>query len=133
MYDLVLLSKKKKILLRFLSCWCIVLTFSDFKSRHAFPVCMQVSEVSIRLYSLVHWEDPMEMGLGTPTSPSGSQRSSSTKEGALLYRTGTSYLGKELWKSCYLVLRYSSKGRFNLKYTLSQWLDLMSVLTHALC
>ncbi|XP_058266342.1 pleckstrin homology domain-containing family M member 2 isoform X1 [Hemibagrus wyckioides] len=64
----------------------------------------EVSEVSIRLYSLVHWEDPMDMGLGTPTSPSGSQRSSSTKEGALLYRTGTSYLGKELWKSCYLVL-----------------------------
>ncbi|MCI4387326.1 hypothetical protein PGIGA_G00072820 [Pangasianodon gigas] len=64
----------------------------------------EVSEVSIRLYSLVHWEDPMDVGLGTPTSPSGSGKSSSTKEGALLYRAGTSYLGKELWKSCYLVL-----------------------------
>lgn len=64
----------------------------------------EVSEVSIRLYSLVHWEDPMDMGLGTPTSPSGSGKSGSTKEGALLYRAGTSYLGKELWKSCYLVL-----------------------------
>ncbi|KAG7248232.1 hypothetical protein CRUP_007144 [Coryphaenoides rupestris] len=30
--------------------------------------------------------------------------SSSTKEGALLYRAGTTYLGKEQWKSCYLVL-----------------------------
>ncbi|KAF4078086.1 hypothetical protein AMELA_G00195430 [Ameiurus melas] len=64
----------------------------------------EVSEVSIRLYSLVHWEDPMDAGLGTPTSPSGSGKSTSTKEGALLYRAGTSYLGKELWKSCYLVL-----------------------------
>ncbi|XP_047663195.1 pleckstrin homology domain-containing family M member 2 isoform X3 [Tachysurus fulvidraco] len=64
----------------------------------------EVSEVSIRLYSLVHWEDPMDMGLGSLTSPSGLEKSSSTKEGALLYRTGTSYLGKELWKSCYLVL-----------------------------
>ncbi|GAA6107247.1 pleckstrin homology domain-containing family M member 2 isoform X1 [Tachysurus ichikawai] len=64
----------------------------------------EVSEVSIRLYSLVHWEDPMDMGLGSLTSPSGLEKSSSTKEGALLYRTGTSYLGKELWKSCYLAL-----------------------------
>ncbi|XP_060794306.1 pleckstrin homology domain-containing family M member 2 isoform X3 [Neoarius graeffei] len=64
----------------------------------------EVSEVHIRLYSLVHWEDPMEVGVGTPSSPSGSGKSSSTKEGALLYRTGTSYLGKELWRSCYLVL-----------------------------
>ncbi|KAM9445342.1 pleckstrin homology domain-containing family M member 2 isoform 2-T2 [Clarias gariepinus] len=64
----------------------------------------EVSEVNIRLYSLVHWEDPMEVGLSTPTSPSGSGKSGSTKEGALLYRAGTSYLGKELWKSCYLVL-----------------------------
>ncbi|KAI5095679.1 pleckstrin-like domain-containing family M member 2 [Silurus meridionalis] len=64
----------------------------------------EVSEVSIRLYSLIHWEDPMDVGLGTPTSPSGSGKSSSTKEGPLLYRAGTSYLGKELWKSCYVVL-----------------------------
>lgn len=75
----------------------------------ALSVCEQVSEVNIRLYSLVHWEDPMEVGLSTPTSPSGSGKSGSTKEGALLYRAGTSYLGKELWKSCYLVLRYSSR------------------------
>ncbi|XP_072553097.1 pleckstrin homology domain-containing family M member 2 isoform X2 [Salminus brasiliensis] len=64
----------------------------------------EVSEVSIRLYSLVHWEDPMDLSLVSPTSPSGSGMSNSTKEGALLYRAGTSYLGKELWKSCYLVL-----------------------------
>ncbi|XP_017564517.1 pleckstrin homology domain-containing family M member 2 isoform X2 [Pygocentrus nattereri] len=64
----------------------------------------EVSEVSIRLYCLVHWEDPMDVALGSPTSASGSGISRSTKEGALLYRAGTSYLGKELWKSCYLVL-----------------------------
>lgn len=31
---------------------------------------------------------------------------SNTKEGTLQYRAGTTYLGKEQWKSCYLVLRY---------------------------
>lgn len=63
----------------------------------------QVSEVSIRLYSLVHWEDPLDMTQGcSPTLGV----SFSTKEGTLQYRSGTTYLGKELWKSCYLVLRY---------------------------
>ncbi|XP_038154433.1 pleckstrin homology domain-containing family M member 2 isoform X1 [Cyprinodon tularosa] len=64
----------------------------------------EVSEVCIELYSLVHWEDPMDMSMspqgGTPTSgvlPS-------TKEGTLQYRCGTTYLGKEQWKSCYVVL-----------------------------
>uniref|UniRef100_A0A3Q2T941 Pleckstrin homology domain-containing family M member 2 n=1 Tax=Fundulus heteroclitus TaxID=8078 RepID=A0A3Q2T941_FUNHE len=64
----------------------------------------EVSEVSIQLYSLVHWEDPMDMTVspqgGTPTSGVPS----STKEGPLLYRSGTRYLGKEMWKSCYVVL-----------------------------
>ncbi|XP_011619627.1 pleckstrin homology domain-containing family M member 2 isoform X3 [Takifugu rubripes] len=63
----------------------------------------EVSEVSLRLYSLVHWEDPLDMMQGcSPTSGV----SFSTKEGTLQYRSGTTYLGKELWKSCYLVLRY---------------------------
>lgn len=39
---------------------------------------------------------------GTPTSGVPS----STKEGTILYMSGTTYLGKELWKTCYLVLRY---------------------------
>ncbi|CAG6021139.1 unnamed protein product [Menidia menidia] len=64
----------------------------------------EVSEVHIQLYSLVHWEDPMDMTLspqgGTPTSGAPA----STKEGILQYRSGTTYLGKEHWKSCYLVL-----------------------------
>ncbi|XP_029973828.1 pleckstrin homology domain-containing family M member 2 isoform X2 [Salarias fasciatus] len=63
----------------------------------------EVSEVSIQLYSLVHWEDPLDI----PSSPQGFSNYgilSSTKEGTLQYRAGTTYLGKELWKSCYLVL-----------------------------
>ncbi|XP_059383820.1 pleckstrin homology domain-containing family M member 2 isoform X2 [Carassius carassius] len=64
----------------------------------------ELSELSIRLYSLVHWEDPMDAVVASPTSPSGSRESSSAKEGALLYRAGSTYLGKEVWKSCYLVL-----------------------------
>uniref|UniRef100_A0A3Q2DLE3 Pleckstrin homology domain-containing family M member 2 n=1 Tax=Cyprinodon variegatus TaxID=28743 RepID=A0A3Q2DLE3_CYPVA len=64
----------------------------------------EVSEVCIELYSLVHWEDPMDMSMspqgGTPTSG----MPPSTKEGTLQYRCGTTYLGKEQWKSCYVVL-----------------------------
>ncbi|XP_055787749.1 pleckstrin homology domain-containing family M member 2 isoform X2 [Salvelinus fontinalis] len=67
----------------------------------------EVSQVLIRLYSLVHWEDPMDVTLATQTALVGAGDSSSTKEGPLLYRACTTYLGKELWKSCYLVL---SKG-----------------------
>ncbi|XP_051948166.1 pleckstrin homology domain-containing family M member 2-like isoform X5 [Xyrauchen texanus] len=67
----------------------------------------ELSEVGIRLYSLVHWEDPMDVSVASPTSPLGSRGSRSTKEGTVLYRAGSSYLGKEVWKSCYLVL---SKG-----------------------
>ncbi|XP_068454006.1 pleckstrin homology domain-containing family M member 2 isoform X2 [Clinocottus analis] len=67
----------------------------------------EVCEVSIQLYSLVHWEDPMDMTLSPLGGPPISGRPSSTKEGALQYRARSTYLGKELWKSCYLVL---SKG-----------------------
>uniref|UniRef100_A0A3B4Y067 Pleckstrin homology domain-containing family M member 2 n=1 Tax=Seriola lalandi dorsalis TaxID=1841481 RepID=A0A3B4Y067_SERLL len=64
----------------------------------------EVSEVSIQLYSLVHWEDPMDMTLSPQGGPPSSGAPFSTKEGILQYRSGTTYLGKELWKSCYLVL-----------------------------
>ncbi|KAJ8257711.1 hypothetical protein GJAV_G00188870 [Gymnothorax javanicus] len=64
----------------------------------------EVSEVCIRLYSLAHWEDPMDVSVSPRGGPSGSLDSSITKEGPLLYRAGSTYLGKELWKSCYLVL-----------------------------
>ncbi|XP_077464573.1 pleckstrin homology domain-containing family M member 2 isoform X1 [Stigmatopora argus] len=58
----------------------------------------EVSEVSIHLYSLVHWEDPMDASIPNLKS------TSNAKEGMLQYRAGSTYLGKELWKSCYLVL-----------------------------
>lgn len=64
----------------------------------------EVSEVSIKLYSLVHWEDPMDMTLSPQGGPPNLGGFSSTKEGSLQYRSGTTYLGKEQWKNCYLVL-----------------------------
>ncbi|XP_048839271.1 pleckstrin homology domain-containing family M member 2-like isoform X2 [Brienomyrus brachyistius] len=61
----------------------------------------EVSAVSIQLYALVHWEDPMDM---TVSSRADSCDHSDSKEGPLLYLAGTTYLGKEHWKSCYMVL-----------------------------
>ncbi|XP_072305569.1 pleckstrin homology domain-containing family M member 2 isoform X2 [Eucyclogobius newberryi] len=73
----------------------------------------EVAEVCMNLYSLVHWEDPLDTCLSPVLSPSskGSKGFSSIKEGTVQYRAGTTYLGKELWKSCYLVL---SKGVLHL-------------------
>nr|XP_057941435.1 pleckstrin homology domain-containing family M member 2 isoform X2 [Doryrhamphus excisus] len=64
----------------------------------------EVSEVSIHLYSLVHWEDPMDVILSPQGDTPNFKLPSSTKEGMVQYRAGSTYLGKELWKSCYLVL-----------------------------
>ncbi|KAJ8265026.1 hypothetical protein COCON_G00141250 [Conger conger] len=64
----------------------------------------EVSEVCIQLYSLAHWEDPLDVSVAPQAGLCGPSESGSTKEGPLLYRAGSSYLGKELWKSCYLVL-----------------------------
>ncbi|XP_062283015.1 pleckstrin homology domain-containing family M member 2 [Scomber scombrus] len=82
----------------------------------------EVYEVSIHLYSLVHWEDPMDMSLSPQGVPS-SRLSSSTKEGTVHYRAGNSYLGKELWKSCYLVL---SNG---ILYLYAEKIDVAPVLS----
>lgn len=63
--------------------------------------------MSILLYSLVHWEDPLDVSqVGSPVSGG----TCSTKEGSMQYRAGNTYLGKELWKSCYLVLRYGQSN-----------------------
>ncbi|KAJ8371018.1 hypothetical protein SKAU_G00110460 [Synaphobranchus kaupii] len=64
----------------------------------------EVSEVCIQLYSLAHWEDPMDVSVAPQAGLCGPSDSVSSKEGPLLYRAGTTYLGKEQWKSCYLVL-----------------------------
>ncbi|XP_040008203.1 pleckstrin homology domain-containing family M member 2 isoform X2 [Xiphias gladius] len=84
----------------------------------------EVSEVSIQLYSLVHWEDPMDMTLSPQGGPPSSGVPSNTKEGTMHFRSGTTYLGKELWKSCYLVL---SKGILNLYAERTDVIPLLSV------
>lgn len=48
----------------------------------------------------------MDMTLSPQGCPPNFGLTSSTKEGSLQYRAGTTYLGKELWKTCYLVLWY---------------------------
>ncbi|KAL6120007.1 plekhm2 [Pungitius sinensis] len=83
----------------------------------------EVCKVSIQLYSLVHWEDPMDMALSPQGGPPISGLPASTKEGALQYRAGSTYLGKELWKSCYLVL---SKG---ILYLYAERTDVTPVLS----
>uniref|UniRef100_A0A8C9WLS1 Pleckstrin homology domain-containing family M member 2 n=1 Tax=Scleropages formosus TaxID=113540 RepID=A0A8C9WLS1_SCLFO len=62
----------------------------------------EVSDVCILFYSLVHWEDPLDVTVEPHAAVAWS--SNGVKEGPLLYRAGTTYMGKELWKSCYLVL-----------------------------
>ncbi|MGH0132435.1 UNVERIFIED_CONTAM: hypothetical protein FKN15_049823 [Acipenser sinensis] len=64
----------------------------------------EVTEVSVQLYALVHWEDPMDVTVGHQGGPYMPGENTHTKEGVLHYKAGTSYLGKENWKSCYLVL-----------------------------
>ncbi|XP_061760750.1 pleckstrin homology domain-containing family M member 2 isoform X2 [Nerophis ophidion] len=64
----------------------------------------EVPEVSIHLYSLVHWEDPMDVALSPQGDAPHFKLPTSTKEGVVQYRAGSTYLGKELWRSCYLVL-----------------------------
>ncbi|XP_041129513.1 pleckstrin homology domain-containing family M member 2-like isoform X1 [Polyodon spathula] len=64
----------------------------------------EATEVSIQLYALVHWEDPMDVAVGHQDGLYVPGESTHTKEGVLHYKAGTSYLGKEYWKSCYLVL-----------------------------
>ncbi|XP_033909957.3 pleckstrin homology domain-containing family M member 2 isoform X2 [Acipenser ruthenus] len=64
----------------------------------------EATEVSVQLYALVHWEDPMDVTVGHQGGPYMPGENTHTKEGVLHYKAGTSYLGKENWKSCYLVL-----------------------------
>ncbi|KAM9116013.1 pleckstrin homology domain-containing family M member 2 isoform 2-T2 [Pangshura tecta] len=64
----------------------------------------EASDVLVRFYGLVHWEDPMDEALGPASSLYTSPENSVTKEGVLHYKAGTSYLGKEHWKTCFVVL-----------------------------
>ncbi|XP_074074466.1 pleckstrin homology domain-containing family M member 2 isoform X2 [Macrotis lagotis] len=64
----------------------------------------EASAVTVRFYGLVHWEDPLDESPGPAPCHYSSGENTVTKEGMLHYKAGTSYLGKEHWKSCFVVL-----------------------------
>lgn len=65
----------------------------------------EATSVTVRFYGLVHWEDPMDESLGPVPCHCSPPEGAITKEGMLHYKAGTSYLGKEHWKTCFVVLR----------------------------
>lgn len=64
----------------------------------------EACNVVVRFYGLVHWEDPMDEALGPASNSYTSTENAVTKDGILHYKAGTSYLGKEQWKTCFVVL-----------------------------
>ncbi|XP_065552921.1 pleckstrin homology domain-containing family M member 2 isoform X1 [Lathamus discolor] len=64
----------------------------------------EACNVVVRFYGLVHWEDPMDEALGPASNSYASTENTVTKDGILHYKAGTSYLGKEQWKTCFVVL-----------------------------
>ncbi|NXN97052.1 PKHM2 protein, partial [Rhinopomastus cyanomelas] len=64
----------------------------------------EACNVVVRFYGLVHWEDPMDEALGPASNSYSSAENAVTKDGILHYKAGTSYLGKEQWKTCFVVL-----------------------------
>nr|KAF6444816.1 pleckstrin homology and RUN domain containing M2 [Molossus molossus] len=64
----------------------------------------EATAVTVRFYGLVHWEDPSDESLGPVPCHCSPPEGATTKEGMLHYKAGTSYLGKEHWKTCFMVL-----------------------------
>ncbi|NWJ08112.1 PKHM2 protein, partial [Crypturellus undulatus] len=64
----------------------------------------EACDVVVRFYGLVHWEDPLDEALGPTPNSCSSAENTVTKDGILHYKAGTSYLGKEQWKTCFVVL-----------------------------
>uniref|UniRef100_A0A5F9DLI2 Pleckstrin homology domain-containing family M member 2 n=1 Tax=Oryctolagus cuniculus TaxID=9986 RepID=A0A5F9DLI2_RABIT len=64
----------------------------------------EASTVTVHFYGLVHWEDPTDESLGPVPCHCSPPEGAITKEGMLHYKAGTSYLGKEHWKTCFVVL-----------------------------
>ncbi|XP_016061164.1 PREDICTED: pleckstrin homology domain-containing family M member 2 [Miniopterus natalensis] len=64
----------------------------------------EATAVTVRFYGLVHWEDPTDESLGPVPCHCSPPEGAITKEGMLHYKAGTSYLGKEHWKTCFVVL-----------------------------
>lgn len=69
------------------------------------PLC-QATAVTVCFYGLVHWEDPTDETVGPAPCQCAAPEGGITKEGVLHYKAGTSYLGKEHWKPCFVVLRW---------------------------
>ncbi|KAM8927329.1 pleckstrin homology domain-containing family M member 2 isoform 2-T2 [Pelodytes ibericus] len=65
---------------------------------------VQASEVVTLYYGLVHWEDPLDESLGIVNPHTVSRDQLVVKEGLLHYKASTSYLGRETWKTCFVVL-----------------------------
>ncbi|XP_032248968.1 pleckstrin homology domain-containing family M member 2 isoform X3 [Phoca vitulina] len=70
----------------------------------------EATAVTVHFYGLVHWEDPMDESLGPIPCHCSPPEGTITKEGMLHYKAGTSYLGKEHWKTCFVVLRGEQCG-----------------------
>uniref|UniRef100_A0A8C9Q3Z1 Pleckstrin homology domain-containing family M member 2 n=1 Tax=Spermophilus dauricus TaxID=99837 RepID=A0A8C9Q3Z1_SPEDA len=64
----------------------------------------EASTVTVHFYGLVHWEDPADESLGPVPCRCSPPEGAITKEGMLHYKAGTSYLGREHWKTCFVVL-----------------------------
>ncbi|XP_060040417.1 pleckstrin homology domain-containing family M member 2 isoform X2 [Erinaceus europaeus] len=64
----------------------------------------EATAVTVCFYGLVHWEDPLDESLGPGPCHCSLPEGTITKEGMLYYKAGTSYLGKEHWKTCFVVL-----------------------------
>ncbi|XP_058160319.1 pleckstrin homology domain-containing family M member 2 isoform X4 [Dasypus novemcinctus] len=69
----------------------------------------EASTIAVRFYGLVHWEDPTDESLGPVPCHCSPLEGAITKEGMLHYKAGTSYLGKEHWKTCFVVLRWEAR------------------------
>uniref|UniRef100_A0A8D2B9N4 Pleckstrin homology domain-containing family M member 2 n=1 Tax=Sciurus vulgaris TaxID=55149 RepID=A0A8D2B9N4_SCIVU len=64
----------------------------------------EASTVTVYFYGLVHWEDPADESLGPVPCRCSPPEGAITKEGMLHYKAGTSYLGREHWRACFVVL-----------------------------
>ncbi|XP_024605581.1 pleckstrin homology domain-containing family M member 2 isoform X4 [Neophocaena asiaeorientalis asiaeorientalis] len=64
----------------------------------------EATTVTVCFYGLVHWQDPQDESLGRIPCHCSPPEGAVTKEGMLHYKAGTSYLGKEHWKTCFVVL-----------------------------
>lgn len=66
--------------------------------------------MTVHFYGLVHWEDPTDESLGPVPCRCSPPEGAITKEGMLHYKAGTSYLGREHWKTCFVVLRWEPRA-----------------------